>query len=146
MSDEPRKNEGKTLRGRPFQRGNAGRPPGARNKATRAAEALLDGEAAALTRKAIHLALEGDTTALRLCMERICPPRRDRCITFDLPPVETAGDATKVVGGLLAAVACGQITPGEAVEIGRLLEGFVKAVEATEFEARLAALEGERKT
>jgi hypothetical protein len=36
-----------------------GRPPGARNKAALAAEALLAGEAEALTRKAVELALSG---------------------------------------------------------------------------------------
>ena len=62
---------------RPGQSGNpAGRPNGSRNKASVAVDALLDGEAEALTRKAIDLALAGDTVALRLCMERICPPRR----------------------------------------------------------------------
>ena len=65
-------------RGRPFKPGQSGnplgRPKGARNRATIAAEALLDGEAEALTRKAIELALDGDTTALRLCLERLMPP------------------------------------------------------------------------
>jgi hypothetical protein len=48
-----------------------------------AAEALLDGEAEALTRKAVELALAGDTVALRLCLERLLPPRRSRRVTFD---------------------------------------------------------------
>jgi Family of unknown function (DUF5681) len=57
----------------PGRSGNpSGRPRGARHRATLAAEALLDGEAAALTRKAIERALEGDATAMRLCLERIC--------------------------------------------------------------------------
>jgi hypothetical protein len=60
------------------QSGNpAGRPKGARNKATVASETLLDGEAEAITRKAVEMALDGDTTALRLVMERILPPRKD---------------------------------------------------------------------
>ena len=58
----------------PGQSGNpAGRPRGARNRATQAAEAILSGEAEALTRKAVELALAGDVTALRLCLERFCP-------------------------------------------------------------------------
>lgn len=64
-------------RGRPFPKGvsgnPAGRKAGTRNRATMAAEALLDGEAEALTRKAVELALQGDTVALRLCLERLCP-------------------------------------------------------------------------
>ena len=57
---------------KPGEPGNpAGKPKGTRNKMTRAAEALLDGEAEALTRKAIKLAKAGDLTALRLCLDRI---------------------------------------------------------------------------
>jgi hypothetical protein len=64
------------------QSGNPyGRPRGARNRATVAAERLLHGEADALTRKAIELATDGDTTALRLCIERILPARKDRPVT-----------------------------------------------------------------
>jgi Family of unknown function (DUF5681) len=55
------------------QSGNpAGKPPGARHRASMAAEALLDGEVQALTRKAIERALEGDGVALRLCLESSC--------------------------------------------------------------------------
>ena len=57
-------------RGRPFQRGQSGnpngKPKGVRNRATLAAEALLDGEAEALTRKVVEMALAGDSTAMRL--------------------------------------------------------------------------------
>ena len=64
-------------RGGRFKPGNPGRPKGARHKTTLAIEALLDGEAEALTRKAIELAKAGDLVALRLCLDRICPPRKD---------------------------------------------------------------------
>ena len=70
---------------KPGKSGNPrGRPRGARNRATLAAEALLDGEAEAITRKCIDLALAGDHTALRLCLSRILPVRRDREIDLDL--------------------------------------------------------------
>ncbi|MGC2203149.1 MAG: DUF5681 domain-containing protein, partial [Stellaceae bacterium] len=73
------------------QSGNPkGRPPGARNKATLAAELLLDGEAEALIRRAVELALEGDPMALRLCLERIIPPRRARPVQLGLAPVRSA--------------------------------------------------------
>ena len=74
---------------RPGESGNPnGRPPGSRNKTTLAVESLLDGEAENLTRKAIELAKDGDLTALRLCLERIAPPRKDRPVTFSLPKLE----------------------------------------------------------
>jgi hypothetical protein len=56
-------------------------------------ETLLDGQAEALTNKAVEMALAGDTAALRLCMYRILPPRKDRPVTFDLPASSSAGDA-----------------------------------------------------
>ena len=65
-----------------------GRPRGSRSKTTIAVEALLDGEAKAIARKAIEKALEGDMAALRLCLERLLPPRRDRPVTFELPKIE----------------------------------------------------------
>lgn len=137
---EPRNNARKT-RGRPFAPGNPGRPRGARNKATLAVEALLDGEAAELARKAIDMAKGGDATALRLCLERICPPRRDRPVSFDLPPISTPADASGAMAGLLAAVAKGDLTPSEAQAVADLIGGYVKAVEVAHFDARLAALE-----
>ena len=85
MDDKPRNNAPKT-RGRPFPPGNSGRPKGARHKATQAIQALLDGEGEALTRKAIELALAGDATALRLCLDRILPALRERPVMVELPP------------------------------------------------------------
>ena len=127
-----------------FGTGNPGKPKGTRHKATQAALALLDGEAEALTRQAVTLALGGDTTALRLCLERIAPPRRDAPVTFDLPPMETARDAAKAAGAVLGAVADGDLTPTEGAHIMALVEGFRRTLETTELEARLAALEAVR--
>jgi len=68
------------------QSGNPkGRPLGSKHKATLAAQAILDGEGEALTRKAVELALDGHPIALRLCLERLCPPRKDRPVTLELP-------------------------------------------------------------
>ena len=106
-----------------------------------AAEALLDGEAETITRTAIELAKTGDTTALRLCLERVCPPRRDRPVAFTLPAIESVADVVKASGALLEAVAAGELTPAEAAELGKLVEAHVKTIEATEFQRRLEYLE-----
>lgn len=126
-----------------FAPGNreGGKPKGARNKTTLAVEALLDGEAEELTRKAIEKAKEGDMAALRLCLERILPNRKDSHITFDLPPVETAQDAEKASAALLAAVAAGEVTPGEGGAVMSLLVAHKSIVEAGDHERRLAELE-----
>lgn len=135
------KNTGRDASGR-FSQGNPGRPRGARHKATQAALELLDGEAEALTRQAVTMALGGDATALRLCLERIAPPRKDAPIQFEMPRMETACDAAKAAGAVLDAVSSGELTPSEAAHIMGLVENFRRVLETTELEARVAALEG----
>ena len=125
-----------------FTAGNPGRPPGARHKATRAALALLEGEAEGLTRRAVELALDGDTTALRLCLERIAPAKKDAPVQFDLPPMQSAADAAKAAGAVLDAVAMGDLTPTEGAHIMGLVETYRRTLETTELESRVAALEG----
>jgi hypothetical protein len=93
------------------------------------------------TRKAIELAKDGDLTALRLCLDRIAPPRKDRPVLFELPPVSSAADAAKAAAALLEAVAVGDLTPAEANELGKLIEAYTKALEATDFAERLDKLE-----
>lgn len=124
-----------------FGKGNAGRPRGARNKATRAIASLLDGEADALTRKAINLALDGDTVALRLCLERILPAVKDAPVVFTLPVMSKSKHTMQAMASILKSVSEGEITPSEANSIARLVEGFRKTVEATELEERIEALE-----
>ena len=119
----------------------AGRPKGSRNRTTVAVEEILDGEAEAITRKAIEMAKAGDTVALRLCLERIAPPRKERAVRFDLPPIETAADAVRASAALVAAVAAGELTTSQAAELGKLVESFVKAIEATDIVERLERLE-----
>jgi hypothetical protein len=119
-------------RGRPFVKGQsgnpAGKPKGARNRATLAAEALLEGEAEALTRKAVEMALAGDVAALRLCVERIMPPRKERAVPLALPRIETGDDAREAVNVALAAVAEGEITLAEATAVLDLIEAARRAI------------------
>src|SRR5258708_16638663 len=132
-------------RGRPFEPGQSGnpngRPKGARNKTTIAVEALLDNEAEALTRKVIELALAGNMAAIRLCFERLLPPRRDRGVAFDLPKIESASDALPASSIVLESCAAGTLTPGEAAEVMRLIETHLRAIELRQIETGMAALE-----
>jgi Family of unknown function (DUF5681) len=144
----PAKTDQKQIPGRfkPGQSGNpAGRTAGSRNRATLALESLLDGEAEKITRKAIELAIAGDGPALRLCMERICPPRKNRPVFFALPKLERTADAVKAMAAIVDAVAKGELTPSEASELSKVIEGFTKAVEAHDFEERLVKLEARMK-
>jgi hypothetical protein len=125
-----------------FTTGNAGRPKGARNKATQAVLALLEGEGEALTRKAIEMALAGDGVALRLCLDRIAPPRKDSPVTFPLPRMFSTHDAAQAAGAVLEAVSMGELTPTEGAQVMGLVDSFRRTLEITELEARVAALEG----
>jgi len=124
-----------------FGHGNPGKPQGARHKATQAALALLDGQAEALTQRAVEIALAGDTVALRLCLERIVPPRKKAPVTFALPPMTPAADAANGAAAVLAAVADGDLTPIEAAHIMGLIETYRRTLETRDLEARSVALE-----
>lgn len=130
-----------TTRGRPFEAGNPGRPKGARHKVTRAIEDILDGDAEKLTRKAIQLALRGDTTALRLCMERLAPARKSRSVRLDLPRVVSPADASAAMTEIVAAVGSGEIDPDEAQVLAALIEAKRRSLETTDLAERLARLE-----
>lgn len=141
---ETNRNNGRNTDGT-FGKGNPGKRHGIRHKTTLAIQALLDGEGEALTRKAVEMALAGDTVALRLCLERLAPPRKDAPVRFDLPPMQGAANAAAAMGAILAGVARGDLTPGEGSAIAGLVEGYRKALETTELETRIKALE-ERQT
>lgn len=119
-----------------------GRIPGSRNRATLAAQILLDGEVENLTRKAVELALEGDTTALRLCLERILPARKEAALApLDLPKVEGAADLPQLTAAILDSVAAGRVTPGEGQALAALANAHAKTLEIAELEQRITALE-----
>ena len=128
-----------------FQKGVSGnpkgRPRGARNKLTLMAEALLDGEAEDLVRKVIERGLGGDMVALRLCLERILPPRRDRPISVKLPRIETPQDIADASAEVMRAVSEGTITPNEGQAVMAMLETHRRAVEVAELSNRLDRLE-----
>jgi hypothetical protein len=121
-----------------FAAGNPGRPKGARNRSTQAALALLEGEAEALARKAVEMALAGDPVALKLCMDRVAPPRKDAPVTFDLPTLTGSTIAPDAARAVLEAVAEGRISPGEAETVLKLVDGWRQA------QARLESLRENR--
>ena len=124
-----------------FGPGNPGRPQGARNRLTVFLESVLEGEAEALTRQAIDLASKGDIGALRLCLNRLIPARRDLPVQFDLPELVTLRDAERASSAVLAAVANGELTPGQGESVMRLLSAHRQMVETGDLARRLDALE-----
>ena len=133
-------NNGRNTDGK-FSDGNAGRPKGSRNKATIAIESLLQGQAEALTQTAISKALEGDSIALRLCMDRIAPPMKDKAVVFPLPQMHGAMGASDAAGSVLSAVSDGVLTPIEGTRVMGLIDSYRRTLELTDIEQRLHALE-----
>ena len=127
-----------------FAPGNPGRPKGARHRVTQAVEAILAGQGEELTEKAVEMALNGDTTALRLCIERIAPARKDSPVEFELPKMENAAEAAKAASSILAAVSEGDLSPLEGTSIMSLVEQYRRTLETSELETRIIALEAKK--
>jgi hypothetical protein len=100
---------------------------------------LLHGQAEALTQTAITKALEVDSIALRLCMERIAPAPKDQPVSFSLPKMKNALDALEAAGSVLTAVSEGELTPIEATRVMGLVDSYRRTLELTEIEERLQA-------
>lgn len=128
-----------------FKKGQSGNPrgkkPGTLSKATVAMQTLLQGEGEVLTRKCVELALDGDMTAMRLCLERITPPVRELPLEFKLPCINSAEKLSKATARILKEVSLGNLTPGQGESITRLLGHHQKALEISDLDTRLKVLE-----
>jgi hypothetical protein len=141
---DPEPSDGGRQAGGKFAPGNRlsnGRKPGSRNRTTLAALNLLDGEAERLSRRAVELALAGDVAALKLCIDKVAPPRRDRPVEITMDRIETAADACSAISDLIEAVAAGELAPSEADAVAALIERRAKLTELSDIEQRLSALE-----
>ena len=87
------------------------------------------------------MAKGGDGPALRLCIERLAPARKHRPVWFDFPEMKEAKDAVKASAAIVAAIAAGDITPSEAAELSKVIDGYSRTLQAAEFEERISKLE-----
>jgi hypothetical protein len=132
------------MRGKPFQPGNKygrGRPRGSPNKIASVCQDTLDSHAENLTKKCLCLAYEGNLTALRLCMERLMPARRQRALHFNLPLTKTLADVAEASESVVRRVSRGQLTTDEGQAVSVLLEGRRRMIETQELDQRLRVLE-----
>jgi hypothetical protein len=135
-------------RGRPFEPGNPGgpgRPVGSRNKATLALDQIADDAGKVILEKMVEAAKSGDMRAAELVLQRIWPARKSRPIALTLPAIQSASDVVTAVGAVADAVGAGDITPDEGQAVASILETKRRAIETVDLEARLSALEQERK-
>ena len=124
-----------------FSSGNAGRPKGTRSLKTVAIESLLEGQAKALTQTAISKALEGDSVALRLCMDRIMPAPKDKRVKVQLPSISSPRDLLKAASDVMISVQYGELTPLEGEKVISLLERCQKLFVSVDLVERIEALE-----
>jgi hypothetical protein len=131
------------MRGRPFETGNKmgrGRRPGSRNKRTLFAE-LMQGHGEAIIKQCQILAMKGDPTALKLCIERLVAPCKSSTSRFRLPPLLTVSDLVKALPRVMQEVAQGRLSAQEGEAIASMLDSQRRALETEEFDARLKAIE-----
>jgi hypothetical protein len=111
------------------QSGNpAGRPPGSRNKKTLALEEAFDEHAEEILKEVVGRAKEGEKSAMRLCMERMLAPKRERPVAIDLPVIETPADARKALAVVTAELAEGSLTITEATRLIGLIQRMLRLV------------------
>lgn len=115
-----------------------GRPKGIQDRRT-AARALFEARREELVAKAIELALGGDTTALRLCLDRAIPALKPQDAVVTLPPF--TGQSADQGRRVLEALAQGQLTPNEAATVMGAIAALARVVEVHELERRVAELE-----
>jgi hypothetical protein len=111
-------------RGRPWVKGRSGNPAGRppQTHATGAvADYLIGRKTIPLTKKLIDLALAGDRTALRLCLDRIAPPRREAQDWLGLPLIEDKADLRALMTAVTDAAAKGAITPAQSEALVRIV-------------------------
>lgn len=131
------------VRGRPFANGNPGRRTGSKNRTTAVAQALLEGEAEALVRKGIDLALAGDSQMLKFFLGRILP--RERTVSLDLPKLEFADDVVEATALITSAVAHGVISPSEGAALAAVVNANREAIDVADVVKRLDMLEAKVK-
>lgn len=124
------------------QSGNArGRPKGVEDKRS-ALRALLEPYAPKLLDKLVELALAGDGSALRICMDRLIPALKTRDEPVKLPGV--GGTLLEQGRAVLAAVNEGTIGPDQAASLMQALSAQSNIVKVDDLERRVQALEEKR--
>ena len=128
-------------RGRPFEPGNPGRPPGSKNKITQMVEQLVEGQAEQLVQKVLDLAQAGDVSCLRMMLDRLWPPRKGQPVNVVMPPINTSQDVFPAIASIWTAIREGRLTPDEASALSIVIDRSIQAIELHDVAKRIAALE-----
>jgi len=127
------------VRGRPFSKGNGGRRPGSKNRASLVSAALLESDKEELLAKAVQLAKSGDVQMLKFLLSRSLP--RERLIAIDLPEMNFAEDGVQAMGQIMRAVCEGKISPSEGANLAATVNSYSRAIDLADLVKRMEALE-----
>lgn len=128
---------------KPGQSGNpSGRGKGTPNKRTQLAK-LLEPHAESLIQKAVELALNGDTNALRLCLERLIPKASHESTGIDISYLDAdkMNNLSALGKIIFDAVATGEVTPENGQIFSKMLENQRKLIEHSELKSKLEEIE-----
>jgi hypothetical protein len=132
------------VRGRPFEPGNPGRPPGSKNKVTQIVEQLAEGHAEQLIQKVVELAKAGDVACLRILLDRLWPPRKGQPVNLNMPPINNSQDVLAAIVSIWTAVGEGRITPDEASALSGVADRSIQAIKLEDIIKRIESLEKAR--
>ena len=134
-------------RGKPFEPGNKigrGRPRGSRNKATVLAQELLDSYSEPLIRRCIMMAMQGDASAMRLCIDRILPTRRELPVKIGKLPTRTAEDLVKASETVTQKVTAGELTLGQGQAFAEVFDRRREVILTHDIDQRVRAMEAQQ--
>jgi hypothetical protein len=132
------------VRGRPFTRGNPGRPPGSKNRVTQLVQQLAEGQAEDVFAKVRELGLAGDVSCLRMMLDRLWPARKGVPVDIAMPPIDSLQDVFAAIASVWSAIREGRLTADEAAALSIVIDRSIRAIELYDIENRIAALEAAR--
>jgi hypothetical protein len=134
-----------TPKPRGFQKGNPGRPKGAKNKTTIMCEKLMADDAKAIVKVVTDAAKGGDLTAARLVIDKLMPQAKSRRVEFPMPPIESLADVAEAYDGLWQAVSTGRLAIDEAQALAGILDKQSEFLRTRDLERRIVRLEEDRR-
>lgn len=120
--------------------GQSGNPAGA-SRLTARVRSLLAPHAETLIESVLAQALLGDVAALRLCLERICPPLRADSEPAEIPGLAEARTLIDKTSTVLDAMARGEVGADTAAQIIAAISSAAALAELEELRQRIGALE-----
>ena len=124
-----------------WRAGQSGNPRGRRPGSGEVAKlrAAIAEHVPTIIERLVAAALQGDTGAARLLLERVCPPLKaaEEAAPLALPD----GTLTEQGRAVLGAVAAGELAPGQGAALLGAIGTLARVAEVDELERRLTALE-----